>query len=64
MKTNWQHQKQAITTDQKNLQHDELTTEHEKQKLHSDAESERATKRELKKKHSTESSNDDQADGG
>ena len=33
MKTNWQHQKDAITTDQKNLTDDEHVHEEEKQHL-------------------------------
>jgi hypothetical protein len=33
MKTNWQHQKDAITTDQKNLTDDEHVHEEDKQHL-------------------------------
>jgi len=63
MKTNWQHQKEAITTEQRNRHRDEHSDELEKQKMHGDAESQRTEKLELKKKHSTGSADTEQSDG-
>jgi len=53
-KTNWEHQKEATITDQGNRARDERSAEHEKQKLHGNAKSDRQTRAALKKKHSTD----------
>lgn len=54
MKTNAQHQKQAVTTDQKNRTEDQHLLAKEKAKLHEDAASHDAAQHSLEKKHSTD----------
>jgi hypothetical protein len=59
MKTNWEHQKEAITTDQRNRHRDEHSDELEKHKLDDDAGNKELERRELRKKGSASDSDGD-----